>query len=179
MSSTQRSKDTLDTLFADNTSGLITPARLRDFVESAKPSMGGLHFDGPGDPTSIATAETFVKASNETTLQGAYRFSAPADNRLQYDGPEDVAAIVIATLAFTCADDDQVLAFALAINGTVVDASIIRTKIATGADIQAVTIMAHPTLESGDYIEVWVANDTSDADITIDHGHMHVAGYLT
>jgi hypothetical protein len=176
---TQRTKAALDALFPTNGNKEISADRLRDFLESCLPSTAGLHFDDPGTPTAIAVAGTPVKATNVSTAHDLYRFTHPVDNRLLYGGTVAVKAQVTATLSFTCAANNQVLAFYIAVNDVVIASSKIRSKIATGADVQAVTITAHPTLNPGDYIEVWVANETSDADLTVEHGHVHAVAFLT
>lgn len=178
---TQRSKADLDLLFADNATRDISPARLRDFLESCVPSLGTLHFADPGTPTIIGASSTFIKAENVSVLYATpNRFSMPANNRLQYDGPADgVSCLVLSTLAVQSANNNQVLAFAIAKNGVVEVPSIIRTKISTGTDVQSVALFAYVTLDAGDYVEVWAANDTSASDITINHGHLRALAFLT
>lgn len=141
-------------------------------------AMGGLHFVDPGALTPIGAISTFTKAANTSTIHSATRFSMPADNRLRYDGTKVARCVVIATLSFTSVASNQQLAFALAVNGVISDASIMRTKITTGTDIQAITVMTHPTMNPGDYVELWVANDTSDGDITVEHGHIHAMAFV-
>lgn len=176
---TQRTSAELLAFFVNNVSGNITPSMVRDLIESCIPSMGGMHFDDPGTTTTITDVDEFVKAENASTIHSAYRFSQPQNNRLQYDGDVACRSAITATLSFTCAANNQVLAFAIAVNGVISDASIIRTKVTTGTDVKAVTITAHPTLEPGDYVEVWVANDTSVANITLEHGHVHAQAFIT
>lgn len=177
--STQRTKAALDALFPDNTTRAITPSRLRDFLESCVPSYGALHFVDPGTLTVIAAPSLWTKASNASTLHnGAHRFSQPQSNRLQYDGATTVMAFAIATASFTAAANNQVLAFSLGVNGTVIEESDSRSKIASGSDVQAATVIAHAILSPGDYLELFIRNDTSDADITIDHGHIIAFAYM-
>lgn len=177
--STQRTKAELDVLFADNTTRQITPERLRDFVESCVPSYGALHFDDPGTPTAIATVSTWTKAANVSTLHAApNRFSQPVNNRLQYDGTTTVMAAVLGTLSFTAAGNNKVLAFAIAINGVIDNASKVRTKITTGTDVQAVTVTAHAVLAPGDYVELFVMNETDDTDLTVEHAHITALAFL-
>lgn len=177
--STQRTKAALDALFADNATGAITPSRLRDFVESALPSTGGIHLDTPGSLTAIAAPSTFVKVAGTTSLHGGYRVSMPANNRLQYDGTETVNALALYTIAFTAETDDQKIAFGIAVNGVVVASSVSHTTIAVGADVQAITVIGHPTLAPGDYVELWVANETSAGDVTVERFHGQLLGFLT
>lgn len=178
--STQRTKAELDVLFADNTTRQITPERLRDFVESCVPSYGALHFDDPGTLTPIAAPATWTKATNTSALHAtANRFSQSANNRLRYDGTTNVVSFLIATLSFTAAGNNKILAFALAINGVVEEASKVRTKITTGTDVQAATVTMHPVLAPGDYVELYVMNETDDTDLTVEHAHITALAFMT
>lgn len=130
-----------------------------------------MHFVDPGTATPIAVPATFVKAANVSTLiDGTANIGMTADNRLENVGDEVIPVLVLATLSFKCAANNQVLAFAFAVDGAVHVPSIVRTKIGTGTDIQAVTITIQVDLAPGDYVEVWVSNDTGANNITIEHG---------
>lgn len=157
---------------------LLTVASFRrEIADAFGPAMGGLHFDDNATPTDIVTQNVWVKASNASSLHSASGFDQPVDNRIRYTGLERARAAAIATLSFTCASNNQVLEFGFFVNGDESTASFVRTKITTGTDVQTVTIMSHPTLSPGDYLEVWCRNTTSNGDITIVHGHVHVLAF--
>lgn len=178
--STQRSKATLDALFPDNTARLITPAMLRDFVESCVPSYGAMHFNDPGTLTPIAASLTWTKAANASALDdGAYRFSQAANNRLQYDGVADARSMITATVSLTAAANNKYLAVTLGVNGTPLTASKMSTKIGTGGDVQSVTVVAHPTLTPSDYVELFIMNETDDVDITVAHAEIIAFAFLS
>lgn len=170
---TQRSKSELDVLFANNTTGAITPAMLRDFVDSARPSTAALTLASA--TTAIATPATFVKASNLSTATGLVRFTA-TDNRATYAGDAVVAMQLRAALTFT-ALAGSVIAFAFAINGAVLEASECRA--ASTGSAQAIALVGLATLTPGDYVEIWVANDTNGDDVTLSSGSVVLAGHLT
>lgn len=179
MTDTQRTKAQLTTLCADNNIGAITPQILRDFIESSTPSTGLMHFHSPGVATTISAPSTFVKAANVTELHSnAYRFSQPLDNRLQYTGTASCVASIAASLSFTCAANNQTLAFAFYVNGVLVGSSKVRTRISTGTDVQAVTLLAQVVLNNSDYIEVWVSNETAANNLTIEHCQVLAIGVL-
>lgn len=173
---TQRSKAELLAFFVSGVEN-ITPDMIRDLVESCVPGGAAMHFDDPGSPTTITTPATFVKAANTSTVAGAYRFSH-TNNRLTYDGPAPASLMLVAMMSFTCAANNQILDFAVAINGVVQVPSKMKAKISTGTDVQAVALTAHATLAPGDYVEIWVANETSAANITIAHGLVHAMAFL-
>lgn len=173
---TQRSRSELDTLFADNDVGAITPAMLRDFAESVLPSTGALVFDS-GPATTIAVPGTFVKPGNTTTGNNLRRFTA-ADDRLTYTGVVPADVVLQTTVSLESASNNQVLEAVFAVNGTPM-AETSGSRVAAGSDIQEVTVMVLTTLQPGDYVEVWVTNKTSTADVTIDAGQIIAVGYLT
>lgn len=177
--STQRTKATLEALFPDNTTRQISPDRLRDFLESCVPSYGALLFDEPAIATPIAAASTWTKAANTTTLQsGAYRFSQAADNRLTYDGVTSVIAHANATLAVIAAASGKTFSFALAINGLVEEASRSTVTIATAGETQHVAVSVHIALAPGDYLELYVRNETDDTDLTITNANFTAFAFM-
>lgn len=150
----------------------------RDVADDMGPAVGGLHFDDDGVVATNITAQNgWVKCANTSEGHSLTQFSAPGNNRLQYDGTEPARCMIIATLSFTCVSNNQILEFALFINGDEATASLMRTKVTTGTDVKAITIMSHPTMSNGDYVEVWCRNTTSDADITVEHGHVHAMAF--
>ena len=175
---TQRTQADLNTLFADNDTRLITPARLRDFVESCVPSAAMLHLAAAA--TVVAVAGTFTKALNTSTLDGtAKRFSSAVDNRITYDGPADTLVHLSATIALKAAADDQVVAVGFAKNGVLVAESVVRVKLPLGANLTPIALLAMLELEATDYVEVFITNDTTASNVTIDHGHVHAIAFLT
>ncbi len=171
---TQRTKAELDTFFADNVTGLITPSRLRDFVESLACSDGSFYVTTPV-ATAISVAGDFVKAAGTTTFIDGHRTTMPVNNRLLYGGVALVRAHIMANISFICASDDQVI---LAKNGVEVAHSRMDHLIATGADVQHMTIGADMDLESGDYVELWVTNNTSLGSVTVQRGYVRLSGTM-
>jgi len=157
---------------ATNTSGIQALT-----TNELSPAMGAIHFDDGGGATSIALVNTWTKAANTSTGHSLYNFSAPSDNRLQYDGDQEARCIATSTLSFTCASNNQIIEFAIFVNGADFTPSISRQKIGTGTDVASLTVMACPLVTTGDYLEIFVRNLTSDADVTIVHGHLRAEAY--
>lgn len=177
----QQTKADLEALLADNTVGDITPARLRDFLESCKPSRGVLLFQS--GVTAIAAASASTKATNTTTVGAdAYRFEgSDGSNTLVYTGVS-VCAEVLGVFGVSAAADAQLVKLLVFKNGNgeggelVAEYSVVLG--AAGA-LSQVCVLASVALEQDDYLEVYVSNETSDEDITIDHGSLRAAAFLT
>jgi len=177
---TQRTKAELDVLFLDNTSKLIVPSRARDLIDSITPSRGALHFLDTATPTVIVTQGAWVKASNVGVLLNNHRMSMPSDGRLQYDGTTTVSAQITLTLGMSLVSGSgDVAAAAIAINGNLLLPSIIRTRLGATSDVQAICLIVDSPLSPGDFIELYVANDSSTADLLVEHGYMSVLGFLS
>lgn len=174
---TQRSQAELDALFATNGTRDISAARLRDLVESCVPSVGTLAYTTA--LTAIVAPSAFVKASNVTVLALERRFSMPLVGRLTYDGPADAIAHVTGALGVTAADDAQLVSVGIAKNGVVIADSVQQLVLGAAGALSHVSLVVDVDLEATDYLEVFVANETSDADITIDHGSVRAVAFLT
>lgn len=177
---TQRTKSQLDVLLADNTSGDISPADLRDFLDSTTPSRGAIHFTDTATPTAIVTQNTPTKASNTGTLVFASRFSMPGDGQLRYDGAVAIAARLAISMSLSLVSGSgDVVSAALAINGSVLVPSIMRTKLGSAGDVQAMSLLVDAPLNPSDVIELYLTNESSTADVLVSHGYMTALGFLT
>lgn len=175
---TQRTKAELDALLADNNERLITPAKLRDMLESLACTNGSLYVTTPA-ATTIATPSTFVKVAGTTTMvSGAHRVDMPQDNRLRYLGIATVHIHLVANLSVSCAANNQHISFAIFKNGVKVDHSQMDHLIGTGTDVKIMAIHADMDLTTNDYVELWVSNETSTGAVTVEHGYMFFMGML-
>ncbi|MGB5463396.1 MAG: hypothetical protein WBM92_08535, partial [Aureibaculum sp.] len=59
-------------------------------------------------------------------------------------------------------------------NGAVLNSTRIQRKIGTGADIGAASISGTVELATGDYIELWLANDLASRNATIENLNLHI-----
>jgi hypothetical protein len=175
---TSRTNSELQTLFADNTAGAISPQDLRDFLDSVTPKYGSLYYSTPA-ATTIAVAGTYYKAAGTTTALNLNEFTMPANNRLTYTGTTDVHLHIAYSLSCTCSGNTQVLGFSLAKNGTNIAESKLTRKVGTGSDVGAVALHWDLTVSTNDYIELFVTNETSTATITIEQGYLFAMTMIT
>ena len=181
MSDTQRTQAELVALFVDNTGGAIMPQMLRDFLESSNPSHGGLHFTDPGTPTTITQQSTFTVAGNTgDQLLNPHRFDQPSSGRLRYVGRVAAYARILFTGSMSSPSaNNQIARLAIAINGVIQTPSITRTKLGSAGDTQAIALSFEAQLNPNDYLEVWISNDSSANNLTIEHGYLSALAFLS
>ena len=143
-----------------NTPGLITKT---DDVAS------GTIYVSSTALTSIPSADTPVKAAGTTITENLFRFDdGGVNNRLRYTGTKTRIFSVSASLAISSPNSGQYLLMYIAKNGTVIGSTEIKRKIANGSDIGAATVSGTVELATNDYVELWLANDSSNKDATVE-----------
>jgi hypothetical protein len=184
MVDTVRTLSALQTLLADNTTADISPQDLRDFLVSAEPHYGSMYFSTPAATTPGGTG-TPLKALGTTTSVSLRNFTMPASNRLTYGGAEPRHCSINASVSFITGGTNQLIALHLyhwddsASSGAVLAHSEVNRLVGTGSDEGATGLAGDVTLDTNDYIELWVENETSTNDITINHGYIHALAVLT
>ena len=139
-------------------------------------SYGSLHWSTPAE-TTITTVNVAVKAAGTTWLvtnPPANDFTEPADNRLTYGGRYRKIFRVTSNFSVTAAGNNKKLGFNIAKNTTLLTQSHIDRYVSTGADEGAVAISALTWMENGDYIELWVENESDATNLTIESGNLIV-----
>lgn len=171
MADTQRSIAQILALLADNSSGDISPQDLRDAFVTWKMRHGQIYVaSGGGAATTVSnTADYFeCNASTWTLSSGAADFDESGGNgRLTYTGVADVMLHVACTISFTAASNNQVLHFRLGKSGTTDAASEVQFKIGTGSDVGSTAIHLIVSLSTGQYLSLFVRNETSAANVTV------------
>lgn len=174
MADTQRSKADIIALMADNTTGDISAQDQRDFVESSHLSFGGLYISSAAATT--LTADTWTKAAGTTTSTNLNRFTMPANNRLTYTGTPDVHCHIAMSFTVTSASNAQDFLFGVAKNDTIDTPSILGRRIVSSSEMGAAAVHTDLTLSTGDYIEMFVQNDTGSNNATLDYGYLFAMG---
>lgn len=175
---TIRAMTDLLTLWADNTIGAISPQDGRDFILSMKNPHGSLMLTTPA-ATTIAVPGTFYKAAGTTQLSTQtdhYLVDQPVNNRLRYTGTTVRHFHIVATLGMTTTGTNDVLGLAIAKNGVVLDHSKTRRFVGSGADIGSTAIHADTSLNTDDYLEVFVTNENAAVTVTLQTLYMFAMG---
>ena len=120
--------------------------------------------------TVVSVADTPVKALGTTTFRAdvAQDFDMPANNRLRYLGRQVSHFLVTVALSMTSASNIQTLGLYLAKNDTVIPSTEIKRKVGTGSDIGAVSVVTLIEMGQNDYVELWVANELTTGNVTIE-----------
>ena len=169
MADTQQTIAALKTLLADNTSQDISAQDVRDIVETLKPGYGQMWLSAT-DESSIGVAGTYVKAAGTTTLTtdpAAATWSMPANNRLQYGGTADRLAVVSCSFSMQAAGAVVDLSWRLAKGGVTIPDTEITRRVTNTAQNGAASVTGLVSVSNGDYIELWVTNDTNTTNLTV------------
>jgi hypothetical protein len=175
----------LTTLFQDGQSAGISAQDLRDLLVSLMPAYGGLYFSTPA-ATTIGSGGTYVKAAGTTTATTATADvgAGGASNRLIYTGVVPRHFHVTAAMTLTPASgtnqslgvqvyvyDDSAATGAVvaASKANAFDAATNGTFIATQANV---------TLDTDDYVEVWITNETGAVNVTATLGVLFMQGLI-
>jgi len=171
MADTQRTIAEMITAFAANTTNAINSQDFRDLIETMRPRHASMHLTTAA-ATTITVAGTYYKASGTTTaLNLDPDFTMPASNRLQYNGAATVHVHVAVTLA-TTGGNSKVLAARVAYNGDATGADAVGSqstqKTGTGADVVSTALHFDSMMSAGDYLELWVTNETDTTAMTVE-----------
>lgn len=120
--------------------------------------------------TTIATANTPVKAAGTTAPENLFRFDTDGgtNNRLKYTGTKTRIFSVVISASITSSTNSQTLSLYIAKMGTAIPSSRIQRKMGNGLDMGAVSVSCTVELATGQYVELWIANNEASRDATIE-----------
>lgn len=116
--------------------------------------------------TTISTVDTPVKIAGTTTTAEEFRVDddGGTDNRLRYTGEHTRHFTVICTMGVDSAGNNKTYTIYVAKNGTVLPESGVPRKIAGGGDVGSIAVSVTTEMETDDYIEMWVENNSDTTD---------------
>jgi len=139
--------------FADNVSGAITPAKLRqfcqDFLDTIRPSYGGIALDGPLSKAATTTFSSFVWSRQLELNSPDFSGSLASGTITRNNGP------ATARISFSIdaqAPNNIVTSFALFVDGVETPWAISNTS-TSGTDVQsfAFSALAYSAAANPDY----------------------------
>ena len=175
MADTQRTQAAIIALFANNTAGDISPQDDRDFIVSIFPGWGGLYISSAAQ-TTIANQGTAVKMAGTTTAFDVQNFTH-SDNRLLYSGAPTSRFFVWANVTLDVATGTDNLSVQLFKDGSFITGAESRTTNDAGLP-NNVTVMASVSLATNSYIELYLENEDTTANIDATQAQMFVIGFI-
>lgn len=122
---------------------------------------------GNATATVIGATGTFVKIAGTTTASSLnQKFSTATTQRATYTGAFTGNFRVVAFASMT-SGNNQTLRMRIAVNGTTIAESNTLFKTTGSGEASAVGCQVIGSLNPGDYVELFVANDTAATDITV------------
>jgi len=119
--------------------------------------------------TTIAATGTFYKVAGTTTGSSAnQKFNTATSNRATYTGAFSATFRVVVTAAVT-SGNNQTLRCRIGKNGTTIPDSETEFKTSSAGESSNFTVQTLAELATNDYLEVFVANDTSATNATFKH----------
>lgn len=168
--------ETMGLLFANfSGGGTYLQGATYDDVETIIEATRGLTNSAPSahfyltnnaTPTPIAVSGTFYKvegATSEGTYSAKFVFTA---NRATYAGGFARFFRIAASVALTSGNNNNVR-MRVAVNGTTLADTNQRAVTGSGGRLESMTTLGTVLLNPGDFVEVWVANDSGTTDITV------------
>lgn len=120
-------------------------------------------------PTTLAVADTFYKLLGTAAAYQLINFTV-TDNRLTYIGDYTQKFSIIVPFSMSSNTKDIVVSFQINKNGSaggIVASRIKRTLRAVG-DIFLMALASIVELQTDDYVELWVASNTPNVQITLE-----------
>jgi len=117
--------------------------------------------------TTFSATNTPTKVLGTTTSTNLFRVTSPTNNRLTYGGSKTRSFSVSGALSITQPNSNRFFSFYIAKNGVILPESRQDIKVVNSTDQVSLPISCRVILAPGDYIEVWVANQTATTDVTV------------
>ncbi|MGG5486461.1 cell wall anchor protein [Gaetbulibacter sp. PBL-D1] len=129
-------------------------------LETDNVASGDIHLDAPigsGFETDFGSIGSGVetKLVGTSTSNNLFRFSAPVDNRIVYDGVKTRNFHISSSISFQGDNYNSIYIFYIAKNGSVLEDTKVYREIGANNDVGAVSVVGSVELSQGDYIEVW------------------------
>jgi hypothetical protein len=155
---TIRDKAELDALFADNSTGDISPQDLRDLVDSLMGVYGGLRManNSTGQTVATNTPEVLTEWTSNAVSNGLTPDYTNDNVTIDYDGVYKLHFYV----SFEGVTGDT-FRFYIYKNGSITSPPIQCRRKTSSADVGSTSLGATMSLVDGDVLTVWVESDAN------------------
>lgn len=126
--------------------------------------------------TSIATVNTPVKVVNATTTKNMVGLDddGGTSNRLKNISGAPIIITATASISMQGVSNNIVFSYYFAVNGVIDQSTRVQRKIGTGSDIGALAIIGSIVVPDGDYVELWVENNTDNSDVIVNYFNLTI-----
>jgi hypothetical protein len=135
--------------------------------------FGFLQMQENATATTITTLGVAVKAAGITTNNEFTRGFTHSNNRLTFAGVIEQLALISVTLTLSAGNNERIGVY-IAKNGVELPNSEVYTTTGTGGRSENVALQVPTLLSNGDYFEVWVENESSTTNITVQYLNMAI-----
>ena len=171
MADVQRSVSTILALFADNPNGQISEQDARDALVSWRNGHGQIYVAEADTATiTITTQSVAVEVTEPVWTESAdlHFFDESGGNgRLTYIGIVPLVVHVANTVSFSSVGNNKHTDWYLALSGVKDEAATAHMKTGTGGDQISTAMHLVVTMSTGDYLSVWVSNNSDSTDLTL------------
>lgn len=127
-----------------------------------------IYFNNNVTLTNFSAIGAFSKIAGTTTVVNEKRFTATGtDNRITYNDVVPIVADVTVIIGAKAPENGSEYSIAIAKNGTVITAPIASMGSATNNQVFQITLNTEVDLVTGDYLEVFIKNNTSAISILV------------
>ena len=172
-----RTRAELLSLLADNTTGEISAQDLRDLVMSIVPAFGHIYLATPA-ATSIPSTGTWVKAAGTTAAGDLYNFTSPTSNRLTLSASIPVRALILCSGSISAAAAAQQVRLRVGVKNSASALTEVVLDLTDANTSYAFSTHLVESLQPNDWVELFVANDTSTSSLTVDSLTLTIIGLM-
>ena len=178
MTDTKRTSAELISALADNISGNISEQDLRDLVVSMIMPHGNTDLFSNLSETTINSTNVFEVIAGVFSQggSGVEVTESSIGGRLTYTGVPDRHFMMSANASFFSISNNQIIAFQWRKNGSILLDVPVEAKVGTGSDIGTLSCGADVMMSTDDYVELVIANETSTANVVVDHAYLFATG---
>lgn len=130
--------------------------------------IGNMYMLNNATTTVISSIGTAVKVLGTTTANTINQKFSHSDNRLTYTGGLIRDFQVSATATLT-SGNNNVIGLYVAKNGVVITSSEMYATTSSGGRAESIACQTILEMEENDYIEIWVENDSSTTNVTVEY----------
>ena len=102
----------------------------------------------------------------------------PLNNRIRYIGTISKHFAIDCAVSTIAVGNNKAMEYQLFKNGTPLSETLMSRAHGTGSEAGSLSLTTNVHLDPGDYIELFVSNETDDTNLTIINGTINFVGFL-